>query len=445
MSGDVTIQALSRLSWLPDRDAGDNGLLIAGQRYDDVYFVGGTMSNIVLDSPTINNPVISGGTFTTLTVGTLTLTNPLVGQYGGTGVNNTGKTITLGGNLVTSGAFATTLTVTGITNVTLPTTGTLATRAGVETFTNKTLTSPVITTPTISSIVNTGTLTLPTSTDTLVGRATTDTLTNKTINGSNNTITNVSLSTGVTGTLGATTGGTGQTTVTTGDILYGSAANTWSKLAGVATGNALISGGVGVAPSWGKIALTTHVSGVLPVASGGLNLSTYTTGDIIYASGANTPAKLAIGSTNQFLSVVAGVPAWVTGQTPWVAYTPTFNAAFGTVSGVSFFSRRNGKMLEIRGNFTVGTTTAATGQITYGFNGTNNGVTLDNTAMPSGNTIVGMCAMGNTGQAPTVLADASTTYFTFGYAPTITPTNISGIFGSAVAVSVFLSVPISGW
>ena len=40
-------------------------------------------------------------------------------------------------------------------------------------------TSPTLTTPVISSITNTGTLTLPTSTDTLVGRATTDTFTNK--------------------------------------------------------------------------------------------------------------------------------------------------------------------------------------------------------------------------------------------------------------------------
>ena len=45
-----------------------------------------------------------------------------------------------------------------------------------QTLTNKTLTSPII-----SSISNTGTLTLPTSTDTLVGRDTTDTLTNKTL------------------------------------------------------------------------------------------------------------------------------------------------------------------------------------------------------------------------------------------------------------------------
>jgi hypothetical protein len=53
-----------------------------------------------------------------------------------------------------------------------------------ETLTNKTLTTPVI-----SSISNTGTLTLPTDTDTLVGRATTDTLTNKSISLTTNTIT----------------------------------------------------------------------------------------------------------------------------------------------------------------------------------------------------------------------------------------------------------------
>ena len=53
-----------------------------------------------------------------------------------------------------------------------------------ETLTNKTLTSPVI-----SSISNTGTLTLPTTTDTLVGRATTDTLSGKSISLTTNTIT----------------------------------------------------------------------------------------------------------------------------------------------------------------------------------------------------------------------------------------------------------------
>ena len=72
----------------------------------------------------------------------------------------------------------------------------------------------------------------------------------------------------------ATAGGTGQTSYAVGDLLYADTTTTLAKLPDVATGNALISGGVGVAPSWGKIGLTTHISGVLPVANGGTNAST---------------------------------------------------------------------------------------------------------------------------------------------------------------------------
>ena len=74
-------------------------------------------------------------------------------------------------------------------------------------------------------------------------------------------------------TVPATAGGTGQTSYAVGDLLYADTTTTLAKLADVATGNALISGGIGVAPSWGKIGLTTHISGVLPVANGGTNAS----------------------------------------------------------------------------------------------------------------------------------------------------------------------------
>ena len=113
----------------------------------------------------------TGLTPNTATSGAVTVAGTLAPANGGTGVsNNAAMTVTGSGN------FAYTRTLTGATNVTFPTTGTLSTLAGSETLTNKTLTTPII-----STISNTGTLTLPTSTDTLVGRATTDTLTNKTL------------------------------------------------------------------------------------------------------------------------------------------------------------------------------------------------------------------------------------------------------------------------
>jgi hypothetical protein len=81
--------------------------------------------------------------------------------------------------------------------------------------------------------------------------------------------TGLPLTTGVTGVLPATNGGTGQSSYAVGDLVYASTTTALSKLADVATGNAVISGGVGVAPSYGKIGLTTHVSGTLPLANGG--------------------------------------------------------------------------------------------------------------------------------------------------------------------------------
>ena len=53
-------------------------------------------------------------------------------------------------------------------------------------------------------------------------------------------------------------GGTGITNYATGDLIYASAPTILSKLSDVAVGNALISGGVGAIPAWGKIDYNTH-------------------------------------------------------------------------------------------------------------------------------------------------------------------------------------------
>lgn len=105
-------------------------------------------------------------------------------------------------------------------------------------------------------------------------------------------------------------GGTGLTTYAVGDIMYASASTTLSKLADVATGNALISGGITTAPSWGKIGLTTHVSGTLAVGNGGLGFAACATGDLIVGSGSNTFAVVNIGSANKVLTSDGTTAAW---------------------------------------------------------------------------------------------------------------------------------------
>ena len=66
MAGDTTKQMIRRISWLPDRDASDNGELIAGQDYDDVFIMGGVIQNVDLTIDVLNLdtplPVTSGGT-----------------------------------------------------------------------------------------------------------------------------------------------------------------------------------------------------------------------------------------------------------------------------------------------------------------------------------------------------------------------------------------------
>lgn len=77
--------------------------------------------------------------------GSVALSGVISPTFGGTGINNGNKTITLGGDLVTSGNYSSTIITTGVTNITLPTSGTMATLAGTETLTNKTFVNSSLT------------------------------------------------------------------------------------------------------------------------------------------------------------------------------------------------------------------------------------------------------------------------------------------------------------
>ncbi|MEI6091689.1 MAG: hypothetical protein WCR42_14630 [bacterium] len=85
----------------------------------------------------------------------------------------------------------------------------------------------------------------------------------------------------LTGIVAPNQGGTGLSSYTKGDIIYADDVSTLANLHDVATGNALISGGVGIAPSWGKIDLTSHTDGILPVSKGGTGQATYTNGQLL--------------------------------------------------------------------------------------------------------------------------------------------------------------------
>jgi hypothetical protein len=144
------------------------------------------------------------------------------------------------------------------------------------------------------------------------------------------------------GTLIAANGGTGFASYAVGDLLYADTTTTLAKLADVATGNALISGGVSTAPSWGKIGLTTHVDGVLPIANGGTNATaTPIAGAVAYGTG-TAYAFTAAGSAGQVLtSAGAGVPIWTTN-----AGGDVTGPASSTDNAIARFDGTTGKLIQ---------------------------------------------------------------------------------------------------
>lgn len=304
---------------------------------------GGTVTSVTGSGGT-TGLTLNGGPITS--VGTLTIGGTLAIANGGTGqttanaalnallpsqATNSGKVLSTDGTntswITVSGGGGG--TVTGV-SATFPATSsggtapvigvahsggacTTTTGTGDLVFgTSPTLVTPALGTP-VSGNFSTGTFTWPTFNQNTTGTAA-----------------------GLSATLVATSGGTGLSSYAVGDLLFASTTTALSKLADVATGNALISGGVGVSPSWGKIGLTTHVSGTLPIANGGTgststtycNLASNVTGTLPIANGGTGSTTknfidLTTNQTSAGIKTFAGIATG--GATPVTIGTATTN------------------------------------------------------------------------------------------------------------------------
>lgn len=115
-------------------------------------------------------------------------------------------------------------------------------------------------------------------------------------------------------------------TLTTGDVLYASSSTQVSRLAGVATGNVIISGGVGTAPSFGKVT-SSHVNSTIATILGGVNSDiteffnpitfqdAVTVSSTIAILGAMEDSAASIGSAGNVLTSTGGGVEWSTGLT----------------------------------------------------------------------------------------------------------------------------------
>lgn len=138
--------------------------------------------------------------------------------------------------------------------------------------------------------------------------------------------------------------------------ILSNAAITRSKLAAGTASYVLINTGAGVMSE----------EATLATSRGGLNIASYTAGDIVYASSSSVIAKLAIGTTGQALKVVAGVPAWGTlaevgggtNQTSYAQGDTIYASASNTLSKLTIGS--SGTVLKSNGTVPSWGSAAAT-------------------------------------------------------------------------------------
>jgi len=275
----------------------------------------------------------SGTGITVVTGGTAwgtTLADPLTGTHGGTGVNNGAFTITLAGNLVTTGAFNTTFAQQGSTTITTPTTSSTMARAdAAQTFTGiQTFSTPIALTSLAATVVN----------------ATTPGAGIAHFAGSTQTVTSsaVSLTADVSGILAGANGGMGVnngsfTETLAGNVVFTGAFNPTFAIPATGTytlavGTELVSGGALGTPASGVATNLTGTAAGL-TAGAATNMAGGAAGGISYQTGAGASTFLAstgysvlvTGATNpQYATPTGNGQCFMSGASSYATTIPSF-------------------------------------------------------------------------------------------------------------------------
>jgi hypothetical protein len=156
---------------------------------------------------------------------------------------------------------------------------------------------------------------------------------------------------------------------TVGDLIQGGTSGAPTRLADVATGSVLLSGGIGASVLWGKVDLTTAITGVTPLANGGTNASLLASnGGIFYSTGSAGAILLGTATANKMLlSGSSAAPTWSTSTIPSSAGTSgNILTSDGTnwLSSAATFWNRGGSTTLSSANTITGT---STNTITFSF------------------------------------------------------------------------------
>ncbi|QOR55482.1 MAG: hypothetical protein ULS35scaffold63_39 [Phage 33_17] len=256
---DTILQALEKIQ------AQINARLVASYNLSDLTNISNAQDNLELGNTSdaqFNSVKIGVGGLTETTLNVPALAGPWSPKNLYFNVNGGDRTISLAGNFSTTGNFNLLFALTANTNLTLPISGTLATLSGSETLSNKTLVAPNLGVATVTSI-NKLTITSPATnaTLTIIEGKTLSCSNSLTLSGMDGSILNID------------TGGT-----------LGTAAYTNSSSYAPSIGSSSIT-------TLGTVTSGTWNATAIGAIYGGTGLTSYSIGDIIYASATNTLNK----------------------------------------------------------------------------------------------------------------------------------------------------------